>query len=141
MTRDEIQLLRASCQRLEPRMDSLLVEFYTRFLPPRHRRRALFPSDLSSQMEHLRAALTHIVNNADRLDAIAPDLDALGRRHDGYGIRPQDLRDFRTCLFEAIRSVTIIWSKEETAAWNAALDEVEHHMFANLQDQTARPAA
>ena len=58
---------------------------------PRPVRPALFTAtDMAGQRRNLMQTLAVVVRGLDRLDTIVPAVEALGRRHSTYGVRPED---------------------------------------------------
>ena len=89
MTPTQQQLIRESWQAVEPIQDQAAELFYGRLFelePPIAR---LFRrTDMDSQRKLLMQTLTVVVKSIDRLEQIVPAVEALGRRHAGYGVRP-----------------------------------------------------
>ena len=44
---------------------------------------------MAAQKKNLMQTLTVVVKGIDRLDDLVPAVQALGRRHAGYGVRPE----------------------------------------------------
>jgi hemoglobin-like flavoprotein len=51
--------------------------------------RALFRGDMAAQGRHLMGTLAVAVRGLDNLEALVPAVQALGRRHVGYGVRDE----------------------------------------------------
>jgi nitric oxide dioxygenase len=49
--------------------------------------RRMFPADLAEQKTKLMLTLKFAVNSLSRLDQLVPAVQALGRRHAGYGVK------------------------------------------------------
>jgi hypothetical protein len=49
-------------------------------------RRLFRKTDMAAQRKNLMQTLTVVVKGIDRLDALVPAVQALGRRHAGYGV-------------------------------------------------------
>jgi hemoglobin-like flavoprotein len=81
------QLVQDSWTRVEPIADTAATLFYGRLFAVDPTLRPLFPSsDLGEQKKKLMQTLTVAVRGLDRLDQLTPALEALGRRHVGYGV-------------------------------------------------------
>ena len=63
-----------------------------------------------------------LVAGLSNLNAVMPALSKLGRSHTQLGVRPEYFDVLRECLLEALaaRLGALRWTKEVSAAWNAA---------------------
>jgi hemoglobin-like flavoprotein len=88
MTPTEIELIRASWAAVEPIADTAAGLFYGRLFELDPAIERLFRrSDMAGQRKILMQTLTVVVKSLDKLDHIVPAVQALGRRHAGYGVR------------------------------------------------------
>ena len=88
MTPTEIELIRASWAAVEPIADTAAGLFYGRLFEIDPALERLFRrTDMAGQRKILMQTLTVVVKSLDRLDQIVPAVQALGRRHAGYGVR------------------------------------------------------
>jgi hemoglobin-like flavoprotein len=88
MTPTEIELIRASWAAVEPIADTAAGLFYGRLFELDPAIERLFRrSDMAGQRKILMQTLTVVVKSLDKLDQIVPAVQALGRRHAGYGVR------------------------------------------------------
>jgi len=83
---DQIQLVRASFAQVMPIQAQAAAIFYDRLFQVAPELRDMFPEDLTEQGAKLMAALRFVVAGLDRLEAIVPQVQELGRRHAGYGV-------------------------------------------------------
>ena len=87
MTPAEQQLIRSSWNAVEPIADPAAAMFYDRLFEIDPRTRDLFRhTDMEKQRKVLMQTLAVVVRSIDRLDQIVPAVEALGRRHAGYGV-------------------------------------------------------
>ena len=87
MTPAEQQLIRSSWNAVEPIADQAAAMFYDRLFELDPRTRDLFRhTDMEKQRKVLMQTLAVVVRSIDRLDQIVPAVEALGRRHAGYGV-------------------------------------------------------
>ena len=89
MTPDQIALVQSSFWQVVPNAATAADLFYDRLFEIAPHLRPMFPADLTGQKKKLMAALGTAVTSLGRLDALVPTLRALGRRHAGYGVKPQ----------------------------------------------------
>ena len=88
MTPTDIDLIRASWSGVEPIADTAASLFYGRLFELDPAIERLFRrTDMAAQRKILMQTLTVVVKSLDRLDQIVPAVQALGRRHAGYGVR------------------------------------------------------
>ena len=89
MTPMQQQMIRESWQSVEPIQEQAAGLFYGRLFELEPAIARLFRrTDMASQRKLLMQTLTVVVKSIDRLDQIVPAVEALGRRHAGYGVRP-----------------------------------------------------
>ncbi|HET7030773.1 MAG TPA: globin family protein [Candidatus Limnocylindrales bacterium] len=121
MTPRQIQLVRDTFAIVEPIADTAATIFYRRLFDLDPDLRALFPIDLTAQRRNLMQTLTVVVRNLDRLDGILPAVEALGRRHAGYRVRPDDFETVGAALLDTIEEgLGAAFTIEVRAAWAAA---------------------
>lgn len=90
MTPAQIDLIRTSWVAVEPIADTAAGLFYGRLFELDPAIERLFRrTDMAAQRKVLMQTLTVVVKSLDRLDQIVPAVQALGRRHAGYGVREE----------------------------------------------------
>jgi hemoglobin-like flavoprotein len=89
VTPEQIVLVQETFAQVVPIADTAAVLFYGRLFEMDPDLRALFRADMSAQYSNLMQTLTVVVRGLDRLDSILPAVQALGRRHAGYGVKDQ----------------------------------------------------
>jgi hemoglobin-like flavoprotein len=88
MTPTDIDLIRTSWAGVVPIADTAAGLFYGRLFELDPAIERLFRrTDMAAQRKILMQTLTVVVKSLDRLDQIVPAVQALGRRHAGYGVR------------------------------------------------------
>src|SRR5215204_6216575 len=86
MTHEQTRLVQASFELIAPNADVAAALFYDRLFELDPSLRGLFHSDMHEQGKKLMQMLTVAVRGLDRLEALVPAVQALGRRHSGYGV-------------------------------------------------------
>jgi len=90
MTTADIVLIRDSWAAVEPIADTAAGLFYGRLFEVDPAIERLFRrTDMAAQRKNLMQTLTVVVKSLDRLEQIVPAVQALGRRHAGYGVREE----------------------------------------------------
>jgi hemoglobin-like flavoprotein len=87
MTPHQIKLVQTSFAKVAPIADTAADLFYGRLFEIAPQVRAMFPDDLSQQKKKLMAMLGTAVGGLSHLDTLVPAVQALGRRHAGYGVK------------------------------------------------------
>jgi hemoglobin-like flavoprotein len=91
--------------------------------------RPLFPEDMSEQKKKLLQSLVLVVNNLKNPDAVVPAVQELGRRHVGYGVKPEHYQTVGAALVWALsQQFGEQWNGEVQAAWVAAYTLVANVM-------------
>jgi hemoglobin-like flavoprotein len=88
MNPTDIDLIRSSWSGVEPIADTAASLFYGRLFELDPAIERLFRrTDMAAQRKILMQTLTVVVKSLDKLDQLVPAVQALGRRHAGYGVR------------------------------------------------------
>lgn len=90
MTPHQIGLVQASWQQVLPIRETAAALFYSRLFAEDPTLKALFKGDLKEQGRKLIAMIGTAVISLNEVNTVVPAVQALGRRHAGYGVRPQD---------------------------------------------------
>jgi hemoglobin-like flavoprotein len=117
MTPDNQQLVRSSWRAIEPIAKDAANLFYARLIDLDPRIAALFRhADMEKQRMLLMQTLGVVVSNLDRLDQIVPEIEALGRRHAGYGVEAEHY---------ALVGSALLWTLEQSLGGDFT-DETAH---------------
>ena len=87
MTNEQINLVQASFEKIEPNAETVAILFYTRLFEIDPGLRNLFSGDINEQGRKLMQMIGLAVRGLDRLDELVPAVQALGARHAGYGVQ------------------------------------------------------
>lgn len=98
MTPEQIALVQGTWAKVVPIKDTAAELFYGRLFELDPSLRALFKGDMKEQGRKLMAMINVAVASLDKLDSIVPAVKDLGRRHGGYGVKPQDYGTVATAL-------------------------------------------
>ena len=89
MTPRQQNLIKESFGMVAPIADQAAIIFYDRLFELDPSLERLFShTDMAAQRKNLMQTLTVVVKSIDKLEAIVPAVEALGRRHAGYGVEP-----------------------------------------------------
>jgi hemoglobin-like flavoprotein len=89
MTPNQIKLVQTSFAQVAPIAATAADLFYGRLFEIAPQVRAMFPDDLGEQKKKLMAMLGTAVAGLSHLETLVPAVQALGRRHAGYGVKAQ----------------------------------------------------
>ena len=89
MTPQQIELVQTSFKKVVPIAGTAADLFYDGLFEIAPDVRSLFPQDLSEQKTKLMGMLGTAVGSLHQLDTILPAVKELGKRHVGYGVKPE----------------------------------------------------
>ena len=104
MTRQERDLVQSSWAKVRPIAAQAAELFYRRLFDIAPEMKALFKGDMRVQGHRLMDMIDIAVNDLDRWDQLTPALEALGRRHVGYGVKEAD--------YDAV-AAALLWTLEQ----------------------------
>jgi nitric oxide dioxygenase len=136
MTPTDIDRIRASWAAVEPIADAAAGLFYGRLfeLDPAIER-PFRRTDMPAQRKVLMQTLTVVVKSLDKLDQIVPAVQALGRRHAGYGVREEHYATVGAALLWTLeRGLGDAFTPEVRDAWADA-----YAILASVMIEAARP--
>src|SRR6187402_1815410 len=90
LTPQQISRVQESFDLVQPMAMAAASVFYARLFDLDPGLRRLFPEDLLDQQRKLMQLLGAGVRGLSRPEQLFPVLRDLGRRHTGYGVRPED---------------------------------------------------
>lgn len=94
----QVTLVKESWAKVAPIAPTAATLFYDRLFAVAPAVRPLFGQDITEQKRKLMDMLGAVVDGLDRLDTIVGDVQALGRRHAGYGAQPAHYDVVGDCL-------------------------------------------
>ena len=122
MTPTEVGLIKASWAAVEPIADDAAGLFYGRLFELDPALQRLFRrTDMAAQRKVLMQTLAVVVKSLDRLEQIVPAVQALGRRHAGYGVRAEHYDTVGNALLWTLeQGLGEGFSPDVRAAWTQA---------------------
>ncbi|HEV8696367.1 MAG TPA: globin family protein [Candidatus Limnocylindrales bacterium] len=132
MTPTEKQLIRSTWAAVEPIQDVASDLFYARLFELDPKLAALFAeTDMRRQGRMLMQTLAIVVKSLDDLSVVVPAVEALGRRHVGYGVQPEDYGTVGAAfLWTLEQGLGDAFTPEARAAWAGAYGIVSSVMIA-----------
>ncbi len=89
MTPQQIQMVQTTWVKVIPIQDAAAGIFYGKLFEMDPALKPLFKYDLNAQGTKLMAMINTAVNGLAKVNEIVPAVEALGRRHVGYGVKDQ----------------------------------------------------
>jgi hemoglobin-like flavoprotein len=130
----QVQLIRDSFAKVEPRAAIAALMFYQRLFALDPALRALFQHDIEYQSLKLMQALRFAVATLDNPRELQPVLESLGRRHVYYGVEERHYQTVGVALLEALGYVLGPgFTQEVKDAWQA----VYNHIAAIMKEAAA----
>lgn len=118
MIPSQINLIQSSFDKVLPIADVAADLFYQRLFELDPSLRPMFPGDLTEQKRKLMHTLTFAVKGLDRLEEIVPAVQNLGRRHAGYGVKPEHYQTVGAALIWTLeQGLGAAFTSETKAAW------------------------
>lgn len=122
MTPQQKQRVQESWAHVVPIAEQAATLFYDRLFEVDPTIRKLFDRvSMSVQRAKLTAFLDGAVSSLDRLDDVLPKVEALGRRHAGYGVLDSHYDSVGAALLWTLKQgLGDAWDAETEEAWTAA---------------------
>jgi hemoglobin-like flavoprotein len=121
MTPRQIALVQESWKRVLPLGDQAAELLYARLFSLEPSLEKLFKGDLREQGRKLMAMVSAAVSSLTRLDSIVPIVQALGRRHAGYGVEARHYAIVEEALVWTLQQgLGASFTKETEQAWRTA---------------------
>lgn len=117
MTEEQIRLVKSSWRKLMGLDPEILGDlFYTKLFADYPTLRKLFPKDMREQNKKLIDMLTSLVRGLDGTGDSVAELYSMGKRHEGYGVKPSQ--------YEMV-GATLLWTLQQGLGddWNDTLRE------------------
>jgi len=86
MTPDQIELVQATFEKIGPQKEQTAGAFYDRLFELAPSMRSLFKNDMAGMRRQFLGAVDNAVAGLDDLEAVLPEIEALGVRHLDYGV-------------------------------------------------------
>jgi hemoglobin-like flavoprotein len=120
MTPENRRIVKDTWQQVLPIADTAAEIFYSRLFEIDPATRRLFgTTDMPGQRKKLMHVIGVAVQGLDNLEALVPTVEALGRRHAGYGVADAHYESFGAALLWTLeRGVGAAWSHAAAAAWS-----------------------
>jgi hemoglobin-like flavoprotein len=139
MTPRQQNLIKESFGMVAPIADQAATIFYARLFELDPSLQRLFAAtDMEAQRKNLMQTLTVVVKSIDKLDAIVPAVEALGRRHAGYGVTPEMFATVGQALIDTLATgLGDAFTTETRNAWIDAIGILASVMIGSMEQEAA----
>lgn len=134
------RLLKESWTLVEEHEDKLAGYFYARLFLSHPQLRDLFPVHMDVQRSRLLSAIVTAVQTVDDPEQFDEYLQALGRDHRKFHVRPEQYEAVGAALMDALRNYGgEQWSLEFDQAWSDAYQVIAARMIAGAEADSTNP--
>ncbi|WMJ73515.1 globin family protein [Cytophagaceae bacterium ABcell3] len=118
MTERQKILVQKSFEKVEPISEIAAEIFYKKLFTLDPSLKPLFKGDMKEQGKKLMLMIKTAVKGLDDLDALVPAVQDLGRRHVGYGVKPDHYNTVGAALLATLKEgLGESFTEETEAAW------------------------
>lgn len=126
LTHEQVALIKKSWtvfRTMEPRL--VCEVFYGKLFYEHPSLRRMFPPDMQNQYNKLMDILNRVVARLDQPSGMTADIQAMGKRHAAYGVKPEQYELVGTAL---------LWTLEQGLGpdWNAEVKLAWHTCYTHL---------
>lgn len=133
-----LELVKSSFDKVTPIADTAAAMFYAKLFELDPTLKPLFKGDMKQQGRKLMAMIGAAVNGLGKLDQLIPVVQGLGRRHVGYGVKPEHYATVGTALLWTLeQGLGPDFTDETRDAWS----EVYEVLATVMQDAAYGPPA
>ena len=90
MTPEQVPLIQTSWEKVKPISETAAELFYGRLFEIAPEVQPYFKGDMKEQGRKLMMMIGTAVNALNDLEAVVPAIQDMGKRHVGYGVKPED---------------------------------------------------
>lgn len=121
MTPFQVKLVMSSWEKVVPIADKAADIFYDKLFALDPALKPMFPDDLAEQKKKLMTTLNTVVTSLDNLPAVLPAVQALGKKHVGYGVKPEHYATVGEALLSTLDAgLGRAFTPEVKEAWTEA---------------------
>lgn len=120
MTEKQIELVQTSWEKCIPIADTAASIFYAKLFELDPSLKALFTSDIKEQGKKLMTMITTAVRGLNNLEGIVGAVQAMGKRHTGYGVKDEHYETVGAALIWTLgQGLGDDFTEETKEAWVA----------------------
>ncbi|GGG66836.1 flavohemoprotein [Salipiger pallidus] len=123
--------------RLRTKTSALTVDFYNRLFRAAPDLRLLFRDDMQAQADKLYDMILTLVQALDDMQPLVPELEMLGCRHAGYGVKDEHYPILTEQLIATLADNVDGWNDRDREAWEELIGFVADLMITGARDVQA----
>lgn len=121
MTPFQVKLVMSSWEKVVPIADKASDIFYGKLFDLDPSLKPMFPEDMTEQKKKLMTTLNHVVTSLESLSSIVPAVQELGKKHVGYGVKPEHYATVGSALLATLDAgLGPAFTPEVKEAWTQA---------------------
>lgn len=121
MTPEQVYLIQSSWAKVVPIKEAAAEIFYSKLFAADPAVKPLFKGDMKEQGRKLMMMLNTVVTNLDKLDGLVPAVQDLGKRHVGYGVKPEHFDTVGASLLATLKEgLGVGFTPDVEEAWATA---------------------
>ena len=121
MTPTQVALVQASWKQVAPIAEQAAALLYGRLFELDPSLERLFRGDMKEQGRKLMSMMSFVVGSLTRLHTLVPMVQALGRRHAGYGVEDRHYATVEAALIWTLeKGLGAAFTKDVEEAWRTA---------------------
>ena len=118
MNPEEVKLVKESWAKVAPIADVAAELFYGKLFELDPSVKPMFKGNMTEQGRKLMSMLTMAVNSLDNLESIVPAIQAMGKRHVGYGVKDEHYDTVGAALIWTLgQGLKDDFTEDTKAAW------------------------
>jgi hemoglobin-like flavoprotein len=130
MTPQQVEQVQANFAKVVPIADQAAALFYQRLFDMAPEVRMLFKGDMAGQGRKPMTAIATVVNSLGDIDAVAPAVCDLAKRHVAYGVQPEHYELVGAALLWTLeQGLGSDFTRAVSDAWTTAYGAVSQMMI------------
>lgn len=118
ISKTDIKLVQNSWELVKPIAPAAAEIFYSKLFELDPSAKALFKSDMNKQGQKLMQMIGFAVDQLNTIESIVKDIEAMGRRHVGYGVKDDQYATVGEALIYTLKTgLKDSFTKETESAW------------------------
>jgi hemoglobin-like flavoprotein len=135
-SKEEIKLIQYSFKTLTSKSKRVGEKFYDRLFESNPEISGLFKGDIKEQAGALMRMVKTVVEGLNNPQIIIPAIQDLGRRHNEYGVKPEQYKIFGECLISTIeKEMGNDFNTATKKAWEKLYSQLAEEMRGNKYNQ------
>lgn len=141
MEQEKIQIIRNTWSYVIINPQEAGELFYQKLFELAPHLRPMFKGDIKEQSKKLMRTITVAVTKLDKLDDLLPEIQALAKRHVGYGVKPSHYAPVGAALIWTLeKGLGPKWTPEVATAWTELYLLLSQAMIEAVENKATKVA-